>query len=254
MTGRKIHQLRNEDQKPASVPFSNKLRAFRALKEGLRYSYDNWRMWYNYMIVAMDVGELFEAARALGRVVEMTAEKVGANAVDEDVLERLVDAVTRASANPEEAQKEGGDQYDVSNPNEGHGLYKTVLDLFERTLLPRVSSTRIFRAYGRLLKWQTRWEEALKAYLDGYRCSAAGTMEKGETSVEKWRDAVSEVEDIVDILQNFGPRVEGFNKYKWRSQARSIVRTFIARTKDFEDEPEWERLMELQEDLKKAED
>ncbi|KAJ2920420.1 hypothetical protein H1R20_g16673, partial [Candolleomyces eurysporus] len=79
-------------------------------------------------------------------------------------------------------------------------------------------------------------------------------MEKGETSVEKWRGAVSEVEDIVDILQNFGPRVEGFNKYKWRSQARSILRTFIARTKDFEDEPEWERLMALQEDLKKADE
>ncbi|RXW20162.1 hypothetical protein EST38_g5701 [Candolleomyces aberdarensis] len=239
VTSGKIHQLQNEDQKTGSVPFSNKLRAFRALKQGLRYSYDNWRMWFNYMIVAMDVGELFEAARALGRVVEMTAEKVGANAVDEDVLERLVDAVTRASANAEEAQKEGGDQFDVSNPNEGHGLYKIVLDLFERTLLPRVSSPRIFRAYGRLLKWQS---------------SAAGTMEKGETSVEKWRGAVSEVEDIVDILQNFGPRVEGFNKYKWRSQARSILRTFIARTKDFEDEPEWERLMALQEDLKKADE
>lgn len=231
-----------------SIPFSNKMLAFRALKQGLRFSYENWRMWYNYMIVSMDVGELFEASRALGRVVEETSEKVGASSVDEDVLERLVDAVTRAPLHPEE----GGDTANaVMNPNEGHGLLRSVTDLFERIILPRVSSPRIFRAHARLLTWQTRWEDALKAYLDGYRCSTAGTMEKGETDVEKWREAVGEVEEIVDILRNFGPRAEGF---KWRLQGRSIVRTFIGRTKDFEDEPEWDRLAELQNDFRKEED
>ncbi|KAJ3556322.1 hypothetical protein NM688_g2090 [Phlebia brevispora] len=48
------------------IPFTNRLLAFRALKQGLRFNYDNWRMWSNYMIVAMDVGELSEACRALG--------------------------------------------------------------------------------------------------------------------------------------------------------------------------------------------
>lgn len=222
--------------------------AFRALKQGLRYNYENWRMWYNYMIVAMDVGELQEACRALGRIVEQTGDKAGALAVDEDVLDRLVDAVTRAPPDPEGAAAEEGA---VLNPNEGHGLYRSVLNLLERTLLPRLSSPRIFRAYARLLSWQGRWEEAVKAYLDAYRCSTAGTIEKGETDSAKWREAVTEVEEIVDILRNFGPRVEG---YKWRLQARSIVRTFIGRTREFEDEPEWGRLTELQEDLRKEDD
>ncbi|TFK43990.1 tetratricopeptide repeat domain 27 [Crucibulum laeve] len=233
-----------------AIPFTNKMLAFRALKQGLRFSYDNWRMWYNYMIVAIDVGELSEAARALGRVIEETAEKAGAAAVDEDVLERLVDAVARAPADPQQAVESGEAEYAVRNPNEGHGLLRNVESLFERTILPRVSSTRIFRAYARLLTWQGRWEDALKAYLDGYRCSTAGTMEKGETDVIRWQEAVNEVEEIVDMLTNFGPRVEG---YKWRLQGRSIVRTFIGRTRDFEDEPEWERLMRLQEELRKEE-
>lgn len=211
-------------------------------------------MWYNYMIVSMDVGELSESCRALGRIVEMQVEKQGPSAVDEDVLERLVDAVTRVPANPDEAQQEGGAQNDAANPNEGHGLFKQVLDLFDRVILPRVSTPRIFRAYGRLKKWQLKWEEAMKAYMDAYRCGVAGTMEKGETDVEKWKEAVTEVEDIVDIMRNFGPKAEGFNKYKWRPQARSIVRTFMARTKDFEDEPEWQRLADLQEELKKVEE
>lgn len=225
--------------------------AFQALKRGLKSSYDNWRMWSNYMIVCMDVGELSEACRALSRIVEERSSKVGAECVDHDVLERLVDAVTRAPANPENAV-EGDDSAHTAtrNPNEGHGLFNRVIHLLEYTILPRVSSARIFRAYGRLLTWQSRWEDALKAHLDGYRCSTAGTIAKGETDAAKWRSAVVEVEDIVDVLKNFGPRVEGFT---WQFQARSIVRTFMGRSKDFEDEPEWRRLDELMDELRNNE-
>jgi hypothetical protein len=237
------------DAESAKIPFSNKMLAFHALKQGLKSSYDNWRMWANYMIVCMDVGELSEACRALGRIVEERSTTVGAECVDEDVLERLVDAVTKAPPNPDDAvEGDGTAQIATSNPNEGHGLLKRVTDLIDRTILPRVSSARIFGAYGRLLTWQSRWEDALKAYLDAYRCNTAGTIEKGEPDVTKWRAAVSQVEEIVDVLRNFGPRVEGSN---WQFQGRSIVRTFMGRSKDFEDEPEWSRLVDLRDELRK---
>ncbi|KAG5644811.1 hypothetical protein DXG03_007633 [Asterophora parasitica] len=245
-----------------SIPFEHKLLAFRALKQGLRFSYENWRMWSNYMVVAMDVGEIAESARALGRVVEETSAKAGASSVDLEVLDRLVNAVTRAPADPEEAAaaaaaaSAAGDATPYPNPNEGHGLLRNVRGLFERTLLPRVTSPRVFGAYGRLLTWQGEWAAALGAYLDGYRCGVAGTMERGETDVARWREAVEEVEDIVDVLRNFGPRVDGEEKAggKWRLQGRSIVRTFMGRTKEFEDEPEWARLVELSEELTKKDE
>lgn len=243
-TGTDEMALTYDGESSKSIPFANKMLAFRALKQGLKYSYNNWRMWSNYMIVAMDVGELSEACRALGRVVEETSDKVGDKAVDEDVLERLVDAVTRAPAS-----LEGSENGDASthNLNEGHGLLRNVTILLEKTILPRVSSPRIFRAYARLLTWQSRWEDALKASLDAYRVGTAGTMRRGETDPAKWREAVVEVEEIVDVLRNFGPRVSG----NWRLQAHSIVRTFAGRTKEsFEDEPEWYRLEELREELK----
>ncbi|KAG6917666.1 hypothetical protein DXG01_001641 [Tephrocybe rancida] len=235
-----------------SIPFSNKLLAFRALKQGLKFSYENWRMWSNYMVVAMDVGELAESCRALGRVVEETSDKNGADSVDIEVLERLVAAVTRAPVNPEDAVEGKAEaQPAAQNPNEGHGLLRTVSNLFERVLLPRVSSPRVHRAYARLLTWEGRWEEALKAHLDGYRSGVAGMMERGEADVERWREAVGEVEEIVDVLRNFGPRVEGS---KWRLQGRSIMRTFIGRTREFEDEPEWGHLVEMQEELSQKEE
>jgi hypothetical protein len=207
-------------------------------------------MWNNYMVVSLDVGELSEACRALGRVVEERSVKDGASAVDLDVLERLVDAATRAPPN-KSSSSEGGDvgaEIGI-NPNEGRGLLGRVLSLLENIILPRVSSPRIFRAYGRLLTSQGRWEDALKSYLDGYRVGVAGTMEKGETDVVKWREAVQEVEDIVSILTNFGPRANAENNKKWRVQARSILRTFIGRTREFEGEAEWMKLEELQKEL-----
>ncbi|KAI9574328.1 hypothetical protein HD554DRAFT_2011493 [Boletus coccyginus] len=255
----------NEDVSQGSddktVSFSNKTLAFRALKQGLKHRYENWRMWSNYMIVAMDAGELSEACRAQARIVEERAAKMGAECVDEQVLARLVDAVTRVPADPDHTtaaaatgpgeDATGGRARHVGmNPNEGRGLAKRVLDLFERTILPRVSSPHVFRAYARLLTWQVRWEDALKAYLDGYRCGTAGTFEKGDTDVEKWREAVREIEDMVDVLRNFGPRLQGSN---WRHQGRSIVRTFIGRSRDFEDEPEWSRLLEIQDELRNEE-
>ncbi|KAG2143622.1 hypothetical protein DEU56DRAFT_900203 [Suillus clintonianus] len=243
--------VNGEDQPSKAKSFSNRMLAFRALKQGLKYSYDNWRMWTNYMIVAMDVGELSEACRALTRIVEERSAKTGAESVDEEVLERLVNAVTRVPVDLDQAAGDDDRRRDaVTNPNEGHGLLRRVLELFDRTILPRVSSPRIFRAYARLLTWQSRWEDVLKAYLDGYRCGVAGTFEKGETDIEKWREAVNEVEDVMDVLRNFGPRVQGIN---WRHQGRSIVRTFMGRSKDFEDEAEWSRLLELQSELRSEE-
>ena len=195
----------------------------------------------NYTVVAMDVGEFAEACRALGRVVEERAAKMGAESVDTDVLDRLVDAATRASPNETDGI--------VTSPNEGHNLQRRVEDLFTRIVLPRVSSPRIFRARARLLVSQGRLPDALEAYLEGYRAGVAGQMEAGETDLERWREAAREVEDIYDVLVNYGPKVEGS---KWKLQARSIVRTFMGRTKDFEDEREWSRLVELLDGLRQG--
>lgn len=224
--------------------------AFRALKQGVKHGYENWRMWTNYMIVCMDVGELAEACHALARIVEQRSNKVGAECVDEDVLDKLVAAVTQAPADIQESSDPNGTGERVAlNPNEGHGLLKRVEDLFERVILPRVSSPRIYRAKARLLTWQSRWEDAIKASLDGYRSGVAGSMEKGETDLESWKEGLREVEEVVDVLRNFGPRVDGFG---WSLQAKSIVRTFMGKTKDsFEDEKDWEKLTELLEDLKR---
>jgi len=201
-------------------------------------------MWMNYMVVSMDVGELTEACRALARIVENRADKDGSSSVDEDVLDKLVDAATRSVAQAETESSEVQQQRSWT-PKE---LLKRVTELMDNTLLPRVATTRVFRARARLYTFHADYESAIRLYMDAYRLGVAGSTEKGEMDVGHWKVAVTEVEEIVDVLRNFGPKIEG---YKWGFQARSIVRSFMGKTKeDFEDEPEWQRLVDLAEELK----
>lgn len=248
-------------------------------------------MWTNYLLVSVDIGELFEACRAQSRIVELRSTKSGEECVDIDVLERLVDAanrdrpssavntaVTEAGTDAEETARtdsnsqpsssklsdnvDDGPPLDESapvNPYQGQGLLPRVCELLEQTILPRVSSPRIYRAYARLLTSQGRWDDALKAYMDAYRSSPAGSFVKGETDETKFHEAVDNIEEIIDILRNFGPRAEtkgtrgkSGSVSKWLPQARSIVRTFMGRSKEnFEDDPYWEKLTQLQDELRK---
>jgi hypothetical protein len=249
------------------------------------------------MIVSMDVGELSEATRALGRIVEQRVDQDKEKCVDVEVLERLVDACGKT------VDDEG--EGDTSEPryiraNEGAALARRVFDLIERQILPRISSSpRIFRAYARLLMSQARYGEALQAHMNAYRLTTAGggaasegTSMGGINTTEEWREAVSDVQDIVDVLRNLGPKardeqegkshanpidslnggisnkVEGNDMMdvsgsgetataksapprNWALQARSILRSFLGRTRrDFEDEPEFSQLQELMEEIK----
>ena len=205
------------------------------------------------MVVSIDVGQLSEASRALSRVVSLRAAKDGSKCVDNAVLARLIDAVTRVPWDAEQAEIS---RVRTENVNEGLGLYPRVRDLFEGVLIPNIAdSPMVFRAYAKLLTWQGRWADALKAYMDAYRAGPAGQMQKGEeVGIEAWRETVQEVEEIVDVLRNFGERAQeqdtGTGKSKWVFQARSIVRTFMGKTREnFEDEPEWQRLVGLLSEL-----
>lgn len=209
-------------------------------------------MWANFAVVALDVGELAEASRAVGRVVEQTEGKAG---VDVDVLDRLVDAVARGepAPDPSAAPDPSITGLEGQDPNAGPALSKTLFALFDRVLLPRVASPRVFRAYARLLVHARRWADALKAHLDAYRAGPAAALQRGDQPDKAaWADAVREVREVVEVLANLGPRVEGS---RWKAQARSLVRVFMARMRDgMEGAEGWAELEALAEELKAEEE
>ncbi|WVQ74315.1 hypothetical protein IAR50_003913 [Cryptococcus sp. DSM 104548] len=249
-----------EGEVPPPVSYENKMLAFRALRQGLRFAYTNWRMWQNYMIVAVDVGELSEAARAMTRVVETLASTNAEQAIDADVLDKLVDSVTRDdfSLSKDEATK-----VVPKTSNEGFGLLPIVERLFDVVIFPRISDNpRVWRTHARLLRWKEDWEGAMEDTLRAWRCGPVAD-EGVERDFAKWQEAVTELEDLVAVLSVLGPKAkaaqdsaEGEKKRKsdWKFQARGLVRTFMGRTKEsFEGEKDWERLQELLDELKRSE-
>ena len=115
------------------------------------------------------------------------------------------------------------------------------------------ASPRVFLAHARLLIWQSDFAGALDAHLKAYRAGVA-TDATVEHDREKFLDAALHVEEVVGMLENLGPKdgKDGLPIAKdWKFQARSLVRTFLGRTKGaFEDEPAFERLQELGKALK----
>ncbi|POY71938.1 hypothetical protein BMF94_5046 [Rhodotorula taiwanensis] len=241
----------DSDEREALVrlPFSRKRAAFQCLRQAVKYNYDSWRMWYNYMVVAMDVGELNEACRALARMTSMRIQNDGIAAVDVEVLNKLIDAVTRGHESDEQEREQG-----AVNPNVGKGLYRVVDHLLTDAILPHLSSApEIHLAHARLQLWAGDYAGALDAHLKAYRAAVVNdpTVERDLT---RFREAVEQVETVVTMLENLGPKdgKDGQLVAKdWKFQARSIVRTFLGRTREsFADEPEYERLKEQLAELK----
>ncbi len=179
------------------------------------------------MVVAVDVGELAESARAMTRAIEIQG-----SAVDVDVLDKLVDSVTRDDYHIAQGE---GEKVVLTSSNEGFGLLPTVERLFDNTILPRISDNpRVWRAHARLLRWKEDWAGAMEDYLRAYRCGPVSDPGV-EREKAKFAEAVEEVVEIVDVLSVLGPKAGGSGEKKkgdWRFQARGIVRTFIGRTKD----------------------
>jgi hypothetical protein len=242
-------------------------------------------MWSNYLLVCIDLGENSEACRALTRVVEERASRDGEDCIDMEVLDRLVGAVTARPPPGSEAAKD-----EPHSPNEGAGLHHPLARLFDQVILPRLSdSSRIYKSHARLLLWEGRFADALDANVKAYRASVVND-EQVERKKERWQEAVEETRDVVDTLIALGPKAVEEEEKKlaegekstwkdWKFQARSIVRSFmgqstssfgvlsipvrscadfeffdpVGRTKDsFEDEPEWDSLKEILEDIKSA--
>lgn len=85
--------------------YDNKKLAFTCLRQAIRYAYDSWRIWVNYLLVSVDVGELSEACRAMARLAELRADKDGTAAIDLDVLDKLVQVVVRDAASAKTGEK-----------------------------------------------------------------------------------------------------------------------------------------------------
>ncbi|XP_074269469.1 uncharacterized protein LOC141592626 [Silene latifolia] len=75
-----LHMMRNKSEE-----------AFIAFKEALKFKRNNWQMWKNFGPVAADVGNLFEAVKAIQMVLDLSGNK----SYDGELVERLMQEMER---------------------------------------------------------------------------------------------------------------------------------------------------------------
>lgn len=132
------------------------------------------------------------------------------------------------------------------------GLAGRVKDLFETALLPRITdSSHIYTSYARLLFALNDLQGSLQAHLKAYRVDV---VQNESVSIDKkeFEKAAIRVQETVEIMRNLGDRKGNDGQTvlpNWKTQARSMVRTFLGRTKEaFGDETSYDYLQaELQE-------
>lgn len=230
------------------MALSHRRSAFNALRQGIKFGSSDWHIWRNYMLVSFDLGQTRETCRAMAKIMDLQGSKLGKKCLDIEVLERLVNTVVRVS--PEE------DEGEQSDPSSGRGLFPFVDDLITKSILSKISdSPRIFKAQAKLFYYDQDWRRCLEAHLKAYRCGIAESQAV-ETDQTQFLNAAEEVQDLVDFLRNLGPRpVSGTEDElamkDWRFQARSLLRSFLRRTKEeFEDQKQWQSLQTELESLK----
>ena len=233
-------QLSDEERE---FSHQKKRSAFTCLGQAIKHSYDSWRVWTNYLIISTEIGELMEACRAMTRLIELRGEKDGEAAIDLEILDRFVVIAGRDKSET------------VSN---GHGdslvrgLSGRVKALFEECILPRITnSSHVYQTYARFLLDQHRTADALQAYLKAYRVDVV--TNEGITSTNSaFETAAVRVKETVAVLRDFGPQVYADEK-EWRLQIKSILRSFLGRTKNaFSETETWEALNEDLKSLKSA--
>lgn len=225
-----------------------KSEAFNALKRAVRVTSEkkNWRIWSNYVTVAVDLGEWHDVLLGTKELLTIDSEKTE-GALDVGILERLCQILVSTNY-PETI----GDDEDATPKLDF--FQKSALELFAVTLPSLITTkARLWKIVSKVELWRNRPWAALEAFEKGFRIYTH--LPEVETDEKVWDEAVEYCSDLVDAYVNLGPR-EGRHGdgsvvcSNWKFKAKSAVRILVGRGKKWwEDSQGWERLQEIKEEI-----
>lgn len=255
-----------ELNKPAYKLIQDALTAF---KRGATIAASNWRIWDNVVTLAASLSPapgFDDVILGTRNVLQLRGSE---DALDAEVLGLLLREVTKDA--PLAVREDG-----VYEPPRG-SLARKVTALFEEVVAPLVTGrSEIWALVSRLRAWRRDWAGAVDAAEKGWRAASAGGAAASGTSLsaataatgarptsgagsgrwqtgedaEAWDAVVARTAELVAAYENWGPRVEAIGD-RWKSKARSAVRTVMGRGKEcWEGSEGWTTLEGLMEDLR----
>lgn len=235
-----------------------------AYKRGASVAHSNWRIWDNVVTLATRMRPMpfFDIIQALRSIIRIRKSE---EALDDGILRLLL--------------TEGVLAVDKRNDT-GSGLYepprgsveRNVNDMMEKEIVPLITTrSELWELVSRLRAWRRDYAGAIDASEKAWRCvvggatSGAGSLGGGLTvdaarnatanknwleDEDAWKIVVQRTDELVAMLENFGPQVEELGP-KWKGKARSAIRSIMGKGKEaWEDSESWETLKTLLDGLK----
>ncbi|KAJ3121263.1 hypothetical protein HK100_012451 [Physocladia obscura] len=243
------------------VKLGKKREGWRAIREALRQHHDNAKIWDNYLFLSLDLLEFGESVRSMQRIFDIRSNPARAaelaknpdSLVDLGCLEILVNAVV----------------HDIRSADGVNTAVSTVPQIFALLdcLNSKISgSAKLFTLCAQFYTSQERYKLAIDFLGRAYRVylhapalnDDVAVFRAGADAVERLSEAYKELGPLEETPRHTAVIVESDGVAEagesvlvivcpdWKYQGRTVLRTFIGRTKDsYEGTPEHERLKEL---------
>lgn len=256
-----------DDDKPAATKKEISVllaQSMNAYKRGASISHDNWRIWDNVVTLAMRIRPMpfFDIIQALRSIIRIRKSEDG---VDGGILRLLL------SEGVLSVDKKNDSDTRVYQPPRG-SVERNINEMMEMEIVPLITTrSELWELVSRLRAWRRDFAGAVDASEKAWRCAVggagAGSMGGGltvdaakETTAknwledeEAWKVVVQRTDELVAVLENFGPQVEEIGPQKWKGKARSALRSVMGKGKEpWERSEGWETLKNLLEGLKSS--
>lgn len=168
------------------IHMGDKHKAWKVLQEALKCSYDNWRVWENYLLVCMDVGAFEECITSWHRLIDIKGKHS-----DGKVAKLLVKVVAEGIP-------------DI-NGKPGSHLRPRLLELFGRVTSGVTNDADIWYSYGSLYQLSSEQssrttedtERMLQFFQKSFRCH--NQKPNWEKDVAACREHLIRSKDLLDI-------------------------------------------------------
>lgn len=232
------HALSWSNLSAAYVQLDKIKEAFSCLKRAVASDAQmNWRIWENYMLVALKLNEWSDVLLACKKLVNIKRDKLGEGSIDVQIVERLVEILVST------------DYPSESNQQLSH-FQRSCLEFICNTL-PTVITTdaRCWRLVAKVELWRKRPWAALDCQEKAYRA----TSHNPDLDIDEkiWNETASACEDLVAAYESLGEMEGKFGPDSyvckdWKYKSRATIKALMSKGKHrWEDSDGWERLLEL---------
>ncbi|VEU20257.1 DEKNAAC101140 [Brettanomyces naardenensis] len=218
--------------------------AFQALSKAVNAgetSKKSWRIWENYLIVAVKLGKWTQVLNASIVLLEAKRDTMGSGSLDLPITEKLIGLLVNEPYDPENLSF----------------FQSTCID-FVCNKVPSVvnDNSRCWRDIAKVDLWRRKPWLALSDYEKAYRA----TLNSPQLGLEEsaWNEAIDTCSDLVSAYENLGelPGRLGAGDVvckDWKFKAKSVIRSLLSKGKSsWEYTDGYERLQEMKKEAMKA--